>query len=539
MIDEFDYIIVGAGAAGATLADELSKRTRRSVLVLESGGRGNDPLIHIPKGVFFLMGGKKHSFYYNTNPVRQTGTPERWQRGRVDGGSTSINGTQYDRGSAHFWNSVAEKTDERWSWDEVLKTYRSIEKHELGASEVRGGSGQLSITVSREPEPLNDAIIAAVEEYGIPWTDDLNSRGGERIGYIPNTIKNGRRHNTDRAFLRQALKRKNVTRISHAHAVRVIFDGKRAAGIEVLVKNQRKVFKARHEIILSAGPLETPQLLERSGIGRPEVLQKIGAPTIVKNVHVGEHMAEQRNFALGWTVNRQMGYNNLLSTKFQQMKSGVRWLLTRKGVVGTGAFDLAVLAKSKPSLPEPDIFMIINPFVMTANGTVAAEPGFNALGYLVAPTTESSIHATSMNPFAAPEIDAHYLEHEDEQIAQHRILEIAREIAKKKPLVNLIDVETVPGPSVQTREEAIEHSWLSGYCYHATGTARMGNGDDSVVDSSLRVKGVEGLRVADASVIPGQPGNTMAPSILVGAHAAKLIAGEYEFANVGNSRASA
>jgi choline dehydrogenase-like flavoprotein len=539
LIDEFDYIIVGAGAAGATLADELSKRTRRSVLVLESGGRANDPLIHIPKGVFFLMGGKKHSFYYDTNPVRQTGTPERWQRGRVDGGSTSINGTQYDRGSAHFWNSVAAKTDERWSWDEVLKTYRSIENHELGASEVRGGSGQLSITVSREPEPLNDAIVAAVEAYGIPWTDDLNSRGGERVGYIPNTIKNGRRHNTDRAFLRRALKRENVTRISHAHAVRVIFDGKRAAGVEVLVKNQRKVFKAKHEIILSAGPLETPQLLERSGIGRPEVLQKIGAPTIVENVHVGEHMAEQRNLAVGWNVNKQMGYNNRLSTKFQQLKSGARWLLTRKGVIGTGAFDVAVLAKSDPSLPEPDIFMIINPFVMTADGAVAAAPGINALGYLVSPTTESSIHATSMNPFAAPEIDAHYLEHEREQIAQHRILEIAREIAKKKPLVNLIDAETVPGPSVQTREEAIQHSWLSGYCYHATGTARMGKGDDSVVDSSLRVKGVEGLRVADASVIPGQPGNTMAPSILVGAHAAKLIAGEYEFAGVVNSRASA
>jgi choline dehydrogenase len=537
--EEFDYIIVGAGAAGSTLAYELGKRTNRSVLVLESGGPANDPLIHIPKALFFLMGGKKHSFYYDTNPVRQTGMPDRWQRGRVDGGSTSLNGMQYDRGSARFWNSVAEKTDERWSWAEVLKTYKSIENHELGASDVRGGSGPLSITVNRESEPLNDAIVAAAANCGIPWTNDLNSHGEERIGYIPNTIKNGRRYNTARAFLRRALKRKNVTRINHAHAVRVIFEGKRATGIEVLVKNQRTVFKARHEIILSAGPLETPQLLERSGIGRPEILQKIGAPTIVENAHVGEHMVEQRNFALGWTITKQMGYNKMLSTKFQQMKSGARWLLTRKGVIGTGAYDLAVLAKSSPSLPEPDIFMIFNPFAMTASGAVDPTPGFSGFGYLIAPTSESSVHATSMDPFAAPEIDVHYLEDEHEQIAQHRILEIAREIVTKEPLVDLIDAETVPGPAVQTREDAIAHSWQSGSLLHAAGSARMGAGDDSVVDPSLRVKGVEGLRVADASVIPGQPGNTMAPSILVGAQAAKLIVGEQEFAGMRPSRASA
>jgi choline dehydrogenase-like flavoprotein len=527
--DEFDYIIVGAGAAGSTLAHELSMRTHADVLVLESGGPATSPLIRIPKGFYFLYGterGKKYSFYYDTNPLPQTGEPERWQRGRVDGGSTSLNGTQYDRGSEAFWDSVADKTDARWSWEEVLKTFKSLENHELGASDMRGGSGPLSITVSRPAEPLNDAIVAAFREHGIPWVDDLNARGGERIGYIPNTIKNGWRHNTDRAFLRPALKRKNVTRIHHAHAVRVIFDGKRATGIEVLVKNQRRLFRAKQEVILCAGSLETPLLLERSGIGQPEILREIGAPTIVENSHVGEHAVEQRNLFLSWSINKQMGYSKKLSTKLQQMRSGIRWLLTRKGVIGTGAYDLGGFAKSDRSLPDPDIFLIINPFLMAPEGGVDAASGFHIIGYQVTPSTESSIHATSMDPFAAPKIDARYLESEQEQIAQHRILEIAREIVAEHPLSKLISEETAPGSAVQTREEAIAYSWPSGHLLHAMGTARMGAGEDSVVDPSLRVRGVEGLRVADGSVLPAQPGNTMAPSILIGAHAARIITGE-------------
>lgn len=524
--DQYDYIIVGAGAAGATLADQLSRRTSRSVLVLESGGTDNDPIIHIPKGFYFLIGGKKHSFYYDTKPLRQSGIPDRWQRGRVDGGSTSVNGMQYDRGTGTFWDSVAEKTDERWRWDAVLETFKSIEDHELGASATRGSGGPLSIMVNRDPEPLNDAIVQAVKAYGIPWTDDVNSHGDERVGFVPNTIRNGRRHNTAQAFLRPALRRRNVTRINHAHVVRVLFDGSRATGVEAIVKGKRRLFRANAEIILSAGPIETPMLLERSGIGSPDVLKRIGATPIVENRHVGEHITEQRFMAYGWSINRQMGYNKKLSTWFQQMRSGAKWLLTRKGVIGTGGYDLAVFAKSDPNLPAPDLFIMFGPFMVSENGTVAATPGINGAGYLIAPTTESSVHATSMDPFAPPEIDLRYLEDEHEQIAQLRILEIVREIVAQHPLVELIEAEALPGPDVKTREEALAHSWVSGNAFHATGTARMGNGDDSVLDPSLRVKGVEGLRVADASVIPGEPGNTMAPSILVGAHAARIITEE-------------
>src|SRR5690625_2544254 len=223
--DTYDYIIVGAGAAGATLAEQLSARSKRSVLVLESGGRGIwNPLIPIPKASFFLMGSKWDSSYYPTNFDNGSGAVDYWQRGRVDGGSTSINGMQYDRAGQHYWDSVGAMTDERWGWNQMLETFRSIENHELGASPIRGAGGPLTVHVPRRPEPRRDAVVEAAVAYGLPWTDDLNAHDGERIGYVPNTTKNGRRHSTARAFLSLAKKKRTVTHINHAHATQIHFD---------------------------------------------------------------------------------------------------------------------------------------------------------------------------------------------------------------------------------------------------------------------------------------------------------------------------
>lgn len=525
--DIFDYIIIGAGAGGATLAYELSRRTDSTILVLESGGPDLDPMIHIPKGFFFLYGGKKHSFYYKTQPVPQSGQPDTWQRGRVDGGSTSINGMQYDRAGQHYWDSIGALTDERWGWEQMLETFRSIEDHELGASPVRGSGGPLSVHVTRDPEPLNDAIVEAAEAYGLPWTDDLNSHDGERIGYVPNTTKNGRRHNTSRAFLSLAKKKRTVTHVHHAHATQIHFDGKRAVGVEAIVKKSRRMFRARREIILSAGPLESPMLLERSGIGQAEVLNRIGVTPLVDSPHVGEHGVEQRMFAYQWSIREQMGYNQQLATKFRQLVTGAAWMATRGGIIGTGGYDLAAFAKSAQELEIPDLFLMFTPHMLDLAATsmaVAPEPGFSGAGYLVTPVTESSIHATSQDPFAPPVIEARYLEDESEQQAQYRGMQIVREIVAESPLADLVVEEQAPGPAVNTREETIAHSWLSGHALHACGTIRMGSDAEAPLDGDLRVRGVEGLRVADASVLPRQPGNTMAPTIGVGARAAQLIA---------------
>ena len=525
--DIFDYIIVGAGAAGATLADGLSKRTDGSVLVLESGGPDWDPLVQIPKGFFFLYGGKKYSFYYQPTTPQNSEHKDSWQRGRIAGGSTSLNGLQYDRAGQHYWDSVAAVTDDRWSWDNVLDAFREIEHHELGASPVRGGDGPLHVHVSRKEDQLTQSIIDAAVNYGLPFTEDLNSHDGERVGHMPIITKNGRRWNTARSFLAQARKRKHVTYQNHAHGVRVLFDGNRATGLETLVKGKRRLFRARKEIILAGGTMESPMLLERSGIGAGDVISRIGVPLQAENPNVGEHAVEQRMFAYQWKINRQLGLNQQLSTQLAQLKTGAKYLIERDGIIATGSYEVAALAKTDPSLAVPDLWMQFNPFMNDLSATglaVDSEPGFSGVGYLRQPTTESSVHATSADPFAPAEIVANYLEHESEQVGQHRLLEVLRGIAAQNPLADMIVEEQAPGPGVRSRDEAIAHSWASSHALHACGTARMGSGDDSVVDGSLRVRGVEGLRVADASVLPSQPGNTMAPSIAIGAMAARIIA---------------
>lgn len=526
--DTYDYIIVGAGAAGATLADELSKRTKKTVLVLESGGKDVNPFIHIPKGFVFLLGGKRDSFYYDTQPVRGLGKPDRWQRGRVDGGSTSINGMMYERGGPTYWGRIAEAADDRWSWENVLEVYKSIEDHDLGASPVRGSGGQLGILTKRDPERLNDVVIQAAKASGFQWVDDFNENEHERISYMPNTIKNGRRHNTAQAFLKPALKRGNVTRLNQAHVVRVHFEGTRATGVEAIVKDQRRLFTAKEEIILSAGALETPLILERSGIGRQDVLDNIGATTVVVNPHVGEHAPEQRALSYQWRLNTQMGYNKKLASLIAQGLNGIKYLLTRRGIIGTSAYDLAVAAKSDPALDVPDLAISFAQFGLDLTATkfaVDPAPGLMGTAFLTSPTTESSIHASSLDPFAPPIIEAGYLEEDWEQQAQRRMLEIVRDIASRAPLASVISEEVVPGSAVQSTEDVVAHSWASGGMFHTVATARMGAAGEGVVASDLTVHGVTGLRVADASVLPYQPGLTMAPSILVGAMAARLITG--------------
>jgi len=527
--DVFDYIIVGAGAGGATLAEGLSKRTSGTVLVLESGGPDWDPMIQIPKGFFFLYGGKKHSFYYDPTTPQNSEFKDSWQRGRVAGGSTSLNGLQYDRAGEAYWNGVAESADSRWAWENVLEAYREIEHHELGDSPTRGADGPLYVQISRKADELTEAIIKAAENYGLPFTEDVNSHDGERVGYMPIITRHGRRWNTARAFLSKAKKRGNVRYLSRAHAARVLFDGKRATGLETLVQGKRRLFRARREIILCGGTMESPMLLERSGIGSGEVVQRIGVPLVAENKNVGEHAVEQRMFAYQWKINRQLGLNNQLSSQLKQLLTGAKYLFERDGIISTGSYEIAALAKSDPSLAVPDLWLQFNPFMndLASSGlAVDPEPGFSGVAYQRHPITESSVHATSANPFAPAEIVANYLEYESEQRAQHRLLEVVRGIADQDPLREMIAEEQVPGPGVQTREDAIAHSWATGHALHACGTARMGAGEDSVVDPALRVRGVDGLRVADASVLPSQPGNTMAPSIGVGAMAARIISGE-------------
>lgn len=527
---DFDYIVIGSGGSGSTVASRLGDNLKNKVLVLESGENDNDPTISIPKGFYFFLGKPKYSFNYATLPRASTGKPGMWQRGRVLGGSTSINGMNYERGSSSYWNRVAELGNDGWGWSDIVKTYKAFENNQFGASETRGEGGPLDIHVERVPEELNDEIFAAGEEWGLERVKDINESSHERIGHVPNTIRKGRRLSAARAFLKPALKRKNVSLMLNTHAVKIIFDGEDAVGVKVRSKNgEEKDIYASKEIIISAGAVETPLLLERSGIGNPDILRSIGVPLKVDSPNVGEHALEQVMINYQASVTKPIGYNKNLSSVRRQLISGSKYLLNRKGVIASGSHEIGAFFKSDPDVDAPDLIGLFNPLTTTLTPTgmrVSKEPGFSASGLLLHPTTESSVHSSGPDPDDPPIIDARFLETEYDQKAIVKVFKNIREIAAQGPLANILDKELVPGSNIQTDEQILNYAKASPHVFHAVGTCRMGPSDEDVIDSKLKVRGVNNLRVVDASVLPIQPGNTMAPAIAVGWHAGGIILSE-------------
>ena len=526
--EQFDYIVIGTGAAGSVVASRLSEDPNVSVLVLESGGNDWDPVIKIPKGFYFLYGGTRHSFTYKTKPVGPDGAIEIWQRGRVLGGSTAINGLQYERGGEHFWNQLEADGNPGWGWDDMLAAFRSFENHELGASDVRGSGGPLDLHVSRPEDELNERIFAAAEAYGLPRVDDINASDGERVGYIPNTVRNGFRLTAARAFLTPALKRKNLSLELNTHVSRILFDGTRATGVRARSGGVVRDFAATTEVIVCAGALDTPLLLERSGIGDPRILHGIGVPTVVDSPNVGEHAIEQRQVAYQASVSENIGYNQRLSSPLRQMLTGAKFLWSRQGVIGTGGYDIGAFYKTTPEKESADVIAIFNPLSMDLEASglkVATHPGFSASAYLLHPTTESSVHSSGSLPDNPPVIESNYLDTEHDKAGIHAALLGTRAIASQGPLADITIAEEAPGDDVTSREDAIAHAWASGHILHGVGTARMGPDADAVVDPDLRVRGTDNVRIADTSVLPMQPGNTMGPTIAVGWRAADLILG--------------
>ncbi|MBL0406009.1 choline dehydrogenase [Microvirga aerilata] len=528
-MDVFDYIIVGGGTAGCILAARLSASSSRTVLLLEAGGQGKHIWIAIPAGFSKLLSGDKFNWRFQTEPEpnvydRIIAVP----RGKGLGGSSLINGMIYVRGQALDYDTWAQMGATGWSFQDVLPYFRRLENFK-GGGDVRGRGGPMSIERVAARHEMADAFIRAAVEAGFAANPDYNGHDQEGFGYYQVTQKGGRRWSVADAYLRPALSRPNLKVLTDAHVTRIDFEGRRATGVTYYLGDQKRQAKARAEVILTAGAVQTPHLLELSGVGDPQVLGEAGIPVFHDLLGVGRNYSDHFATRMNWRVKLPITLNE--RTRGWRLGLAVaQYLLRRQGILTLGTGLAHGFVKTRPELSTPDVqyFFMHASYGDAATRALDREPGMTIGVTQLRPESRGTIHIKSPDPRKPPAIRPNFLSVPTDQEALVGGMRIARCIVEQPAMDRYRAFEMNPGANVQTDEEWLDFARRNGQTiYHPVGTCSMGHGPEAVVDPSLKLRGLEGLRVADASVMPTiVSANTQAAVMMIAEKAADLITAE-------------
>lgn len=542
--EDVDYVIVGSGSAGSVLANRLSADPSVRVLVLEAGGPDGGFWTRLPVGYFRTIYDTRYSRLFDTEPSEGTaGRNVVWPRGRIVGGSSSINGLIFIRGEPAGFDDWARQGARGWAYRDVLPSFRRIEHYEGGANEYRGDAGELNVSELRNDHPWCEAWVRAATEFGLPRNADFNGPTSYGVGAYQLSIRGGWRESASRAFLHPVRERGNLALRTRALVTRVTFEGTRAVGVEWVEGGQRRRVRARREVLLAAGAIQSPQLLQLSGVGPAALLRGLGIGVVADLPGVGRNLQDHYQARTIVRMRERRSLNDDVRNPLKCVSMGARWIFDRSGPLTVGAGQVGGAACTEHAAGgRPDIQFNVMPLSVDKPGTpLHRYSGFTASVWQCHPASRGSVEIRSADPAEAPRIAPRYLSEEIDRRTLVAGVRMLREIYAQPAFRDLVDAEVLPGDLARDDDGVLAFARENGgTVFHCVGTCRMGVDRDAVVDPALFVRGVEGLRVVDASVMPQvTSANSNAAALMIGEHGARLILGGGGRAAAAESRESA